>query len=275
MHPNQELNCINSIGIDSHGDPYTKTYGYKASLFNQYGNSYVVYFGSTFFIYQLLNEISYDSKVLFLFNIYTPININIVKSIIIYGLVCGEPYTRAETWQKRDFISLIFPNLDLSSQRVSEYLRHIGSPTLRLNFFKAHIGLIKDVYNLLKLRTTLGSTPFDNKCNLYILRYYRHGNDKHNGFRLIVAIQIPTGLPLYYEIVPGNVVDQILLNQTVENLNHLGCKVEYFTGDAAFSNISTIERLIFIDSIESFTTRMNSNYSIFNNVVEKNRIFIT
>ena len=42
-----------------------------------------------------------------------------------------------------------------------------------------------------------------------------------------------------------------MLEPTIENISHLGCKVEHFSGDAGFGNIKTIERLIFLDNLQN------------------------
>ena len=266
---NKIVSSINIVSIKSNNDLDANTFSFNLSLLNNCENSYGVDFGTTFFIYQVIKGIEYDSNVLHLFNVYSRVSENVVTTLIIYKLGYDTPYSKMAIWQKQNIISLLYPNLKLDSQRISEYLRAKGSDTLKLNIIKAHISYIKSVYDLLKFNICLDSTALDNQCNIYISRFYRHCNIKHNGFRIIVAIHIPTGLPLYYDIIAGNIIDQTILTQTIENLKHLGCKVNHFTGDAAFSNITTLEKLIFLDSIESFLTRMNANSSIFHSVVEQ------
>ena len=89
---------------------------------------------------------------------------------------------------------------------------------------------------------------------------------------MLAAVHIPTGLPLYYELISGNIIDNTVLESTIENLKHFGCEVEHFSGDAGFGNIAAIERLIFLDNLISFTTRLNSNYNIFKNAINSESI---
>ena len=246
-----------------------QTEGHKASILCEKQCFYVVRFGATFFINQLIYETEYELYVINQISLHSAIHSDIIKALIIYRLGYGETYSKIQILHKQDVASLLFPNFNFSSQKLSQYLNILGSPTLRLNFIYHHINFLRYVYRLLKLRIHLDSTHFDNKCFLYISRYYRHNNEKHNGFRLLVAVHIPTGLPLYYEIFSGNIIDKTILEPTIENISHFGCKVEHFSGDAGFANISTIERLIFLDNLESFTTRLNSNYTIFKDVIDK------
>ena len=254
---------------DNIEDAIRKTEGYRASLLCEKQCYYCVSFGATFFIKQLICGIEYDISVIRKLDVYTSIHTDIIMLLVIYRLGYRGSYNKISVWNGNDVASLLFSSIVISSQRISEYLAKLGSQSLKLNFLHLHINFIKNIYHILKLRIHIDSTHFDNKCFLYVSRYYKHNTDKHNGFRLLVAVHIPTGLPLYYEIISGNIIDSTMLEPTIENLKHLGCQVEHFSGDASFGNISSIERLIFLDNLASFTTRLNSNYTIFKDIIDR------
>ena len=238
------------------------------SLSDHAENDNIVNFGPTFFIDRLLNGIGYDINVLPIFNIFSPVSVDIIKALIIYKLGYGEAYNKLDIWYRQNVISSLYPNLNFSSQRISKYLRHIGSLTLKLNFMRAHINFVKSIYNLSKLKLSFDSTTFDNKCYVHISKPYESFEDKDKSFRMLVAMHIPTGLPVYYDLFPVDVVTQGLLRYTMELLRLSGFQVEHLAGDAEISQISTINKLIFLDSLDSFIIRINSNHKIVNNLVK-------
>ena len=231
--------------------------------------NYCVDFGTSFFINQLIRGIEYDIDVIDKLSIYSSVDADIIKSLITYRLGFGRTYSQIQIWQNQDIISFLYPNNNLASQRVSEYFKYLGTDNVRVMFLKDHLNYLKRIFNITKFNVFVDTSHVDNKCNLYISRTYYHNNNKHHSFRVLVLVHIKTGLPLYYEIIPGNIIDQNLLDRTIENMKGLGCEIKHICGDAGFGNIGTIERLMFLDGFESFTTRVNSNYNIFKDAAEK------
>jgi pyruvate dehydrogenase E1 component alpha subunit len=84
---------------------------------------------------------------------------------------------------------------------------------------------------------------------------------------VIVVIQKATGLPLYYEIIPGNVVDISTIHNVLKKWGLMGCKVHYVIGDAGYNCPSVMERLVF-EGID-FMTRMNPTYDLYREILKK------
>ena len=250
--------------------PAWRLYGSERSaILDAQRLNYCVDFGTSFFINQLIRGIEYDIDVIDKLSVYSSVDADIIKSLITYRLGFGRTYSQIQIWQNQDIISFLYPNNNLASQRVSEYFKYLGTDNVRVMFLKDHLNYLKRIFNITKFNVFVDTSHVDNKCNLYISRTYYHNNNKHHGFRVLVLVHIKTGLPLYYEIIPGNIIDQNLLDRTIENMKGLGCEIKHICGDAGFGNIGTIERLMFLDGFESFTTRVNSNYNIFKDAAEK------
>ena len=228
-----------------------------------------VSFGSTFFINNLMEETGYNTSVLSFFPAYSNVPDDVVKALIMYKLEYGGSYNKVDIWYRQDMVQLLFPNINLSSQNISNYLVKIGNDSVRLNILKRHIDFMMGIYDILKLRIYIDSTPFDNNCAIYISRYYVHGTDKHHGFRVYVLIHIPTGLPLYFDIIPGNIIDQTLLDKVILHFNNLGYKIQHICGDSGFGNIHKIERVILLDNLPSISTRLSANCKLYNELLEK------
>mgnify|MGYP002858322615 CR=1 FL=1 len=240
----------------------------KVVLINSQTAARNVTFGKTFFTQQLIHGIGYEDAVIKQVCLHSGLGADVVDCLLFYRFGHDTPYSYMDAWQTKDFISILYPNCNLSSQRASEYLASLGNPDVSLNFHKFHIDFVKRSLRLSNVNVYIDSSHFDNKCMVYISRVYYHNNIRHEGFRILTVVHIPTGLPLYYEIIPGNIVDQNLLDHTIKKLNKLGCEINHVCGDAGFGNINTLERLIFIDGFMSFTTRVNPIYNLFKNAAE-------
>ena len=112
---------------------------YRGSLISEKLNFYVISFGATFFLDQLISGIEYGVNVIDQIALSCSISSNIIKALIIYRLGYDEPYNKIQMLHEKDISSFLFQNINLSSQRISEYLTDLGSPSLRLNFHYYHI----------------------------------------------------------------------------------------------------------------------------------------
>ena len=73
--------------------------------------------------------------------------------------------------------------------------------------------------------------------------------DKKNiEFRMVIVIQRSTGLPVYYEIIPGNVVDTTTIHRIMRLMARYGFRVTCVFGDAGYSCPANVEKVIFYGS---------------------------
>ena len=172
------------------------------------------------------------------------INHDTILSLISFKLILSGVYYNALNWYNNDIASILLPHANLSSQNISKILNSLGAPVTPFLFIRDHLNYLKDVFNTDSFSLDIDSTAIDNEISLCYSRTYYHGTERHHGFRIIAAVHIPTGLPIYYEIIHGNVIDQCTLDHTVEMLKNLGCKITHISGDAGFGNINNLERLI-------------------------------
>ena len=223
-------------------------------------------FGASYFLSRLIDEIDYKKDVL---SKIPNIQLDDVLALILFRIQSDYSYNKAALWFSQDFSSILFPNVILSSQNTSNILKNIGDSNIPYNFFRLHSNYIRDIYSMQRLNCNVDSTPFDNTCSIHITRKYSHGNKHHYGFRLIVVIHIPTGLPLYYHIIHGNIIDQTTIDQLIETLKLYGYHIGHIIGDAGYCNINCLERLLFLDDISSFMTRFNDNFKSYSTLIEE------
>lgn len=217
-------------------------------------------FGGPYFLSRFIPSIEYG-HVLDMLNIS---NRDTLYSLLHYYLLTDAADMHAEYWYKNSYTSFLYPKANLASQRISDFYKAVGSDNNRRTFLAEHIryltGSTDDEYYVL-----IDSTGCPNACDIPITKVSRHENDVNIEFRVIAVVQQSTGLPVYYEIIPGNVVDISTVDNVIRKLGLYGCKVKYVLGDAGYCCPATMERLV-LSGID-FMTRMNPTYNLYKDTV--------
>ena len=222
----------------------------------------IVDFGDSFFLDQLLRGIQYDKVIE---NIDFK-NKDSFYALLSYYVLENTANSHAESWIHQNYASYLYPKANLASQRISDMLLSIGRDDKIREFLKNHIAYVLESTNE-DVSVIIDSSGFENKCDLSVTKYSNHNGDLKLEFRMIAVIQKTTGIPLYYECIPGNIVDVSTLDRLILTLSQYNCNVQYCIGDAGYCCPSIIERLI-LSGIE-FMTRINPHFNIYKKVVEE------
>ena len=223
----------------------------------------IVHFGGSYFLDCLVTGIDYRS-VLDSIQYGNP---DRLYAMLQYYLLSNDAACRAETWFKHNYTRFLYPKANLASQRISDFYASLGRDEVRRDYLIAHIKyLLKSTDE--ELCILIDSTGLPNKCSIPYTRVSNHEGDINIEFRVIVVVQKATGLPVYYEMIPGNVVDVSTINNVMLKLKNYGYNVTFALGDAAYSCPSNLERLV-LSGID-FLTRLNPAYDLFQSVVKEN-----
>ena len=220
-------------------------------------------FGGSYFLSRLIPGIEYDSVL----KTITASRLDTLNTMVQYYLLSSASDNQAEFWYYNSFAHFIFPKAQLASQRISEFYSAIGKPDVRRAFLAEHIKYIKHTTDE-EYYVMIDSTGCPNAIGIPITVTSRHENEVNIEFRVIVIIQKSTGLPIYYEVIPGNIVDISTIHNVLRKLNLLGCKVHYIIGDAGYNCPAVMERLVF-EGID-FMTRMNPAYTLYSEILKNN-----
>ena len=220
----------------------------------------IVDFGDAYFLDRLIRGIGYDSV---LKSIGYP-NSDSLHTMLMFYILDSGIAKDALSWYRQNYVSYLFPGANITSQRISELLVRIGEPECQREFLKKHIEYV-GASSGEELSILIDSTGLPNSGSMSITRVSRHESEVNIEFRLIAVVQKRTGLPLYYEYVPGNIVDTNTLKRITLMLGELGHKVDYCIGDSAYSCPSNIERLV-LSGIE-FMTRLNPAFDMYKTAV--------
>ena len=221
----------------------------------------IVDFGDAFFLHQLIHGIGYN-KVIDAIEFQ---NKDSLYAAIEYYMLENSADCYADLWCRQNIASFIYPKANLAGQRFSNLLSKIGTPENKRKFIEAHIAFLLDLY--LDLCIIIDSTGLPNSCKLPVTCISNHEGNVSLEFRLIAVIQKSTGLPLFYEIIEGNIVDISTLERVIYTLAEYKCKVIYCLSDAGYLCPSVMERLI-LSGID-FISRLNPAYKIYKDAFNK------
>ncbi|MDR1733047.1 MAG: transposase [Synergistaceae bacterium] len=167
----------------------------------------------------------------------------------------------AEVWSAGNFISTLFPDAELSSQRISDFLEELGKESHWRNFFSSYIKCVAGD----KVGIIADSTGMPNEIDIPVTAWGNHGGDTQLETRLLMVIDKDTGRPLYFRYMAGNIVDVSTLKNTIAELSEMGVKTSYALIDAGYYSEANI-RALYSEKI-SFLTRLPANRKLYNNLI--------
>jgi hypothetical protein len=194
-------------------------------------------------------------------------NMDTLKSMICYYILCSTSNCHANDWWDGNYARILFPNADLTSQRISDFLSDIGEEEAIRGYFAKYLPLIggsKDGENIL-----IDSTGLPNSIRFPLTAVSNHNGDISNEVRLIYVTQQETGLPIYFRYCPGNVGDVSTLIRSVRELKALGVKTKLAVLDAGYYSDANFKELY--DMKIAFVTRMKENLKLYKNLLETNK----
>lgn len=188
-----------------------------------------------------------------------------VIALVLYKLICGNAMYNYQNWADGNFIQYLIPNLNLTSQKISNLLKILGKYEIQLRFFKKYIGtFFQDKHGVLIDSTALPSAI---NSSLNSWGYVNGGIDKKVGCLMLVDKH--SKLPIFFRTVPGEIADVSTLQATLKEIELLGLKIENAIFDAGYfceTNISYLcEKQI------SFVSRMPKSHKPFKELFDKHK----
>jgi hypothetical protein len=173
-----------------------------------------------------------------------------LMSLVCYKILKGAAHHYAEVWARGNFVSELYPEADLASQRISDFLKRIGSESLWRRFFAEYLASVAGD----KTSIIIDSTGMPNEIDFPLSAWGNHGGETELETRLLMVVDKATGRPLYFRYMAGNIVDVSTLKVTVEELKELGANAVCALIDAGYFSADNIKTL-YAENI-SFLTRL-------------------
>ncbi|MBI9096772.1 MAG: transposase [Sphaerochaeta sp.] len=192
-------------------------------------------------------------------------NPDTVTSMVQYYVLCNLANCHAGDWWDGNYARILYPDANLSSQRISDMLIYIGDEGVYRDFFREYTKLLarkEEGTNIL-----IDSTGLPNSIHFPLTAISNHNGKIRAEMRLIYVLQQETDLPLFMRCCPGNVVDVTTLTKTILELKANGIKTKFAILDAGYLTKENIEELY--ENGISFLSRLKANSLIYKNALKE------
>ena len=192
-------------------------------------------------------------------------NPDTVWAMVHYYVLCNLANCHAGDWWDGNYVRILYPDANLSSQRISDMLRYIGDEGVYRDFFTEYTKLLgkkKEGANIL-----IDSTGLPNSIHFPLTAISNHNGKISNEMRLIYVLQQETELPLFMRYCPGNVIDITTLIKTILELKANGINTKFAILDAGYLSKENTEELY--ENGISFLSRLKPNSRLYTNALEE------
>ncbi len=203
---------------------------------------------------KVIDEIRYKNK-------------DTLYAMIAYYVISNAANCYANTWYEGSFESILYPKANMTSQRISDFMKSIGNSENVLKFFESHMKWIKENISSDKA-IIIDSTGFHNSIHMPLTAISNHNSKISNEARMITTLLRDTGYPLMFRIIPGNIVDMNTLIRSVDVLDHIGnIETDYILSDASYYTLEDINEL-YRANID-FLIRLPEKYRLYRDLINK------
>lgn len=197
-------------------------------------------------------------------------NRDTLHAMLLFYTLSGLANCDAIHWYEGNIASLLYPQANLTSQRISDFLAAIGTQEKQIAFQQAYIQFVMEHYDQDK-NILIDSSGLPNSIHFPLTAKNVHNGKVSNETRLIFVVQKSTGLPLYYRAVSGNIVDVSTLSRIFLHLDSMGIDISSCIMDAGYNSGANLD--LFYDENHKckigFITRIGSNDKTFKELVSK------
>ena len=223
-------------------------------------------FGDAFFMDTYLNA----SGMMEVIDVIEYGNRDTLHAMVLFYMLSGLANCDAIHWYEGNIASLLYPNANLTSQRLSDFLSSIGTAEKQVAFQRAYIQFVMKHYNQDK-NILIDSSGLPNNIHFPLTERNVHNGKVSNEIRLIFVVQKSTGLPLYYRAVPGNIVDVSTLSRVFLHIDSMGIDISSCIMDAGYNSGDNLD--LFYDENHKckigFITRIGSGDKAFKDLINK------
>ncbi len=217
----------------------------------------VLDFGDTYFFYKFI----LDSNLYELLNNLFFEKHPEILPLMIYRLCTQSAMYHCEEWMSGNVLGVLYKNMSLSSQRISDCFKILGDESRQKKFFLDYIKLTGNTDRSVIIDATSLPNHIHNDFNAW----GRSDGKIEKQFRFLCVVDQQTKIPLFYRFLPGNITDVTTLERTIMELKEIGVKNSFILIDAGYYSESNIKGL-FEKSIE-FLTRLPSGRILYQDLI--------
>jgi hypothetical protein len=246
-------------------DLETNTYGappvdFIPSMISNRKESLILDFGDSFFLDNFIEQSGLRDSI----DAISYGNPDTLYAMIHYYIICSTANCHANDWYEGNYARILYPNANLTSQRISDFLTAIGDEYSQREFFKEYFKWLDqsdaDLENVL-----IDSTGLVNSIQFPLTAVTNHNGQISEEVRLMYVVHHKTGMPIYFRYCAGNIVDVTTLVRCLAELKAQGVNVKFAIFDAGYYSDDNIKEL-FKQKV-SFITRMKPNTKLYKELV--------
>ncbi len=234
--------------ITPYYDPETKTIRHKSKYLgkNIQGRAVKIRqklplraysYGEYFVLIKLIEELGIKE---ILSELLSPQQADALVAIALNRAVNPVAMMNIATWYEGVYFYSSDTAVHLNSQRLSRMIEKIGSSSIPEQFFRSFINRTGTKSTLLYDITSLSSYS---KLIEALEWGYNRDNDNLPQVNLSLVVDRQKGIPIFYEIYPGSIVDVSTLMTTIKRLKNYGIKDSVMVLDRGFFSTTNIKLL--------------------------------
>ena len=127
----------------------------------------------------------------------------------------------AQTWFEANYIKQLYKNINLNSQRISDFLKIIGEEEIQRTFFKEYISNFINT----KQGVIIDATSLPNQIHIPLTEWGKSGEEIDKQIRFLLVVDKKLEVPLFFRYFSGSIVDVSTLKNTIAELEKFGIKV--------------------------------------------------
>jgi len=224
----------------------------------KYKEKLILDFGDAYLINKFIESTGYGKLLFKVFEGKT----ETLFALLMYRMCYGGAMKNANTWLEGSYAKILCRNVDLSSQRISEFMGEIGDEELYRSFFREYISEVSKSQSGIIIDTT--SLP--NQIHMPLTSWGRSGEEIDKQIRFLLVIDKSSSMPIFFRILPGNIIDVSSLRNTREELKQYGVKNAFFCTDAGFFSEDNIKDLY--DNNIDFLMRLPAVRTIYREFIQ-------
>ncbi|MDR2443428.1 MAG: hypothetical protein LBE31_07910, partial [Deltaproteobacteria bacterium] len=192
-------------------------------------------FGNIFVAHEILQR----ENLLSLFRTIYPNNEDTLITLILFRLLTSENYLEANSWWQGSYAKVLLADASVQSERLSEHLVALGRVNLE-PFFKKYLNIIyKDDISVI----LINSTGMSNDINIDLAKIDNYNGIITNEASLIYVIDRLKKTPIYFGILPGNIMDNATAQNIINELKSYNIDIKYLILDAGYYSEDNINFL--------------------------------
>ena len=169
----------------------------------------------------------------------------------------------AEEWFNGNYAKFIYPNANLSSQRISDFLKMFGDEGLERRFFKEYLSKFLHSNNGI----IIDGTYLPNQIHFPLSVWGLNGEEIDKQIRFLLVVDKESLEPIYFRALSGNIVDVSTLKNTIMELRKFDVKNSFVYVDAGFFSEDNIKEM-YVDEI-NFLTRLPAERIVYKQLINE------